>query len=75
MVKDGRPYWLGMGREIPTEGENFYTRAEFTRKTPIITFGVTWNFNNYRPDRRQRDNGTGNRQRRNFAGRLTIFIA
>lgn len=23
LVKDGRPYWLGMGVEIPEEGENF----------------------------------------------------
>lgn len=23
LVKDGRPYWLGMGVEIPSEGENF----------------------------------------------------
>lgn len=26
LVKDGRPYWLGMGEEIPAEGENFSTR-------------------------------------------------
>ncbi|HEC96466.1 MAG TPA: phosphoenolpyruvate carboxykinase (GTP), partial [Euryarchaeota archaeon] len=23
LVKDGKPYWLGMGEEIPDEGENF----------------------------------------------------
>lgn len=23
LVKDGKPYWLGMGEETPTEGENF----------------------------------------------------
>jgi len=23
LVKDGKPYWLGMGTDIPTEGENF----------------------------------------------------
>ncbi len=23
LVKDGKPYWLGMGEEIPTSGENF----------------------------------------------------
>jgi phosphoenolpyruvate carboxykinase (GTP) len=23
LVKDGRPYWLGMGEEIPADGENF----------------------------------------------------
>ncbi|MCX8052957.1 MAG: phosphoenolpyruvate carboxykinase domain-containing protein, partial [Armatimonadetes bacterium] len=23
LVKDGKPYWLGMGEEIPSEGENF----------------------------------------------------
>jgi len=23
LVKDSKPYWLGMGQEIPTEGENF----------------------------------------------------
>jgi phosphoenolpyruvate carboxykinase (GTP) len=23
LVKDGRPYWLGMGEELPTEGANF----------------------------------------------------
>jgi len=23
LVHDGRPYWLGMGRPLPTEGENF----------------------------------------------------
>jgi len=23
LVKDGKPYWIGMGEEIPTEGENY----------------------------------------------------
>jgi phosphoenolpyruvate carboxykinase (GTP) len=26
LVKDGRPYWLGMGEELPTEGVNFSGR-------------------------------------------------
>lgn len=26
LVKDGKPYWLGMGEEIPDEGENFSGR-------------------------------------------------
>ncbi|MEO0086056.1 MAG: TonB-dependent receptor, partial [candidate division WOR-3 bacterium] len=41
------------GHEMTTEGENFYTHANFARKTPIVTLGLTWTFNNYRPDRRQ----------------------
>ena len=23
LIKDGKPYWLGMGSELPTSGENF----------------------------------------------------
>lgn len=45
------------GHTMKSEGEGFYTAVEFRRKTPVVTLGVTWNFNNYRPDRRQRNGG------------------
>ena len=32
LVKDGKPYWLGMGQELPPEGENF-TGEWFNGKT------------------------------------------
>jgi len=41
------------GHVITTEGDDFYTHANFARKTPVVTLGLTWSFNNYRPDRRQ----------------------
>lgn len=41
------------GHTMTTEGDDFYTHANFARKTPIVTLGLTWMFNNYRPDRRQ----------------------
>jgi hypothetical protein len=45
------------GHRMEMSGDDFYTKAEFTRKSPVVTLGLTWNFNNYRPDRRQRDSG------------------
>jgi hypothetical protein len=40
-----------------SQGDGFYTHFSFRRKSPVITAGLTWNFNNYKPDRRQRDQG------------------
>lgn len=40
-------------REDKTEGANFYSRRLFVRKGPSVSFGFTWNFNNYRPERRR----------------------
>jgi len=34
LVKDGRPYWLGMGIELPTEGENFAGKWYKGKKGP-----------------------------------------
>jgi len=34
LVKDGKPYWLGMGEEIPTQGENYCGKWEKGMKGP-----------------------------------------
>jgi phosphoenolpyruvate carboxykinase (GTP) len=34
LVKDSKPYWLGMGEEIPTEGENYCGRWKEGDKGP-----------------------------------------
>ena len=41
------------------EDDDFYTHYEFDRAWPSLRLNVTWNFNNYRPDRRQRDGTNG----------------
>ncbi|UCG43637.1 MAG: TonB-dependent receptor [candidate division WOR-3 bacterium] len=56
---------LNTGRHQHTSGggpdDDFYTRFEFDRKWPSLRLNLTWNFNNYRPERRRRgveeDNG------------------
>jgi outer membrane receptor protein involved in Fe transport len=46
------------GHESTSEGDGFYSHFRFTRQSPMLSLNVTWNFNNYRPDRRrQEDNG------------------
>ena len=37
-------------------GENFSTYSRFTRQSPTVSLGLTWNFNNYKSERR-RQNG------------------
>ena len=36
-----------------SEGPGFYTHFHFARsRTPVFSLGLTWNFNNFKPDRR-----------------------
>lgn len=42
------------GHSMVTQGNDFYTRAEFRPRSPVASLGLTWNFNNHRLDRRQR---------------------
>jgi outer membrane receptor protein involved in Fe transport len=37
--------------EFTSEGPGFYSHREFTRKSPSVTLTLTYNFNNYRPER------------------------
>jgi len=46
------------GFESTSQGSGFYEHSRFTRAAPMFSLNVTWNFNNYKPDRRQRDDGT-----------------
>ena len=49
---------LGTGRfESTSEGRDFYNHFRFERDAPMVSLNLTWNFNNFRPDRRQRDEG------------------
>ncbi len=44
-------------REYRSEGEDFYYYSSFDRKSPMVMLTITYNFNNYRPERRRDDNG------------------
>ncbi len=37
--------------EFTSEGPDFYSHREFTRKSPRVTLTLTYNFNNYKPER------------------------
>ncbi|MCX7732460.1 MAG: TonB-dependent receptor [candidate division WOR-3 bacterium] len=43
--------------ENETKTDNFYTWSRFGRKGPQISLGLTWNFNNYKPERRRLTTG------------------
>lgn len=45
---------LRTGRfEFTSEGPDFYSSREFTRKSPRVTLTLTYNFNNYKPEREE----------------------
>jgi outer membrane cobalamin receptor len=50
-----RDLFTSTGHEMTSSGDGFYTHFNFRRKSPVVTAGLTWNFNNYRPDRKARD--------------------
>jgi outer membrane cobalamin receptor len=39
--------------EFESEGPGFYSHREFDRKSPVVMLTVSYNFNNYRPDRQR----------------------
>ncbi|MFP4525503.1 MAG: TonB-dependent receptor domain-containing protein [Bacteroidales bacterium] len=43
--------------ESTTEEEDFYSYTLYTRKSPIVMLNITWQINNYRNNRRDRDEG------------------
>jgi outer membrane receptor protein involved in Fe transport len=43
--------------EFISEGSNFYSYTEFSRKSPLVMFTLTFNFNRYRPERERDENG------------------
>ena len=44
---------FGSGKfESTAEGPDFYNHFRFERSAPMFSLNLTWNFNNYRPDRR-----------------------
>ncbi len=43
--------------EFTSEGSNFYSYTEFSRKSPVVMFTLTFNFNRYRPERERGENG------------------
>ncbi|HDQ99258.1 MAG TPA: TonB-dependent receptor, partial [candidate division WOR-3 bacterium] len=49
---------FGTGRhedESGGEGYDFYSKSISTRQSPVATLNLSWNFNNFRPERRRRD--------------------
>ncbi len=43
------------GHEFTSEGEGFYSHRHFTRESPVVMLNVSYNFNNFRPQRRRPD--------------------
>jgi len=43
--------------EFISEGSNFYSYTEFSRKSPVVMFTLTYNFNRYRAERERDENG------------------
>ncbi|MCK4940618.1 TonB-dependent receptor [candidate division WOR-3 bacterium] len=39
--------------EFASEGSDFYSYTEFSRKSPVVILALTFNFNRYRPQRRE----------------------
>jgi outer membrane receptor protein involved in Fe transport len=39
--------------EFTSEGEDFYSHREFSRKSPSVTLSLSYNFNNYKPEREE----------------------
>ncbi|UCG92656.1 MAG: outer membrane beta-barrel protein, partial [candidate division WOR-3 bacterium] len=44
-------------REYRSEGADFYYYSSFDRTSPIVMLTLTYNFNNYKPERRPDENG------------------
>jgi outer membrane cobalamin receptor len=42
--------------EFTSEGSNFYSYTEFSRKSPVVMLTLTFNFNRYRPERQRDEN-------------------
>jgi outer membrane cobalamin receptor len=60
--------FLGTGEfEFESEGPDFYSYRKFTRESHVVTLTVSYNFNNYKPDRRQ------NREVETFEGEMEEF--
>jgi len=52
------------GFESTSRGSGFYEHSRFTHSAPMLSLNLTWNFNNYKPERRDREevpeeNGNG----------------
>lgn len=43
--------------EFTSEGRDFYTYMRANREAPLFMFNLRYNFNNYKPDRRERGGG------------------
>ncbi|UCD18821.1 MAG: TonB-dependent receptor [candidate division WOR-3 bacterium] len=42
--------------QFTSEGTDFYSYTEFSRKSPVVMLTLTFNFNRYRPDRQRDEN-------------------
>jgi outer membrane cobalamin receptor len=41
--------------EFTSEGSDFYSYTEFSRKSPVVILALSFNFNRYRPERQRND--------------------
>jgi hypothetical protein len=57
LILQARDIFATAKREYTSEGIGFYTYTERRRNAPLVNLSVSYKFNNYRQDRRNRSNG------------------
>ncbi len=48
--------------ESENQGENFYSYHRFARRAPTVALALTYNFNNYKPERRRQNQDNGDEE-------------
>jgi len=59
LVLQARDLFSTARHEFISEGPDFRTESLYTREAPMLTLSVSYKFNNYRADRKDRANGEG----------------
>ncbi|MFO8236248.1 MAG: TonB-dependent receptor family protein [Bacteroidales bacterium] len=55
LTLSGRDLFQSRNREMTSSGPDFQSSNYFERESPIVTFSVSYSFNNYKEKRRERD--------------------
>jgi outer membrane receptor protein involved in Fe transport len=54
LILQGRDIFATVRREFSSQGPDFRTNSEFIRRAPMLTLSISYKFNNYRTNRKNR---------------------